>query len=123
MRAKEFVTEQKTKGKLSKRQQHSTVGLNIFTDSNFDRFYMLNRMMMAVASTDGTFEPDMDAESWVAKHNAAFPYTQVEQDMLHQAYKATGVMHKDLNGGDLNSKELDSTNKQSPVKPFKGYKK
>lgn len=121
MRAKEFISEQV--GKLSKRQQHSTVGLNIFTDSNFDRMYMLNRMMMAVASTDGKTTPKMDDESWVAKHNAAFPYTQADQDKLNQAYKVTGVKHKDLNNGDLKSRELDSTNKQSPIKPFKGYKK
>lgn len=123
MRAKEFISEQAKKGKISKRQQHPTVGLNIFTDSNYDRLYMLSRMMMAVASTDGTYEPDVNSESWVAKHNAAFPYTQADQDKLNQAYKATGVKHKDLNKGDLESKELEIVNKASPLKPFKGYKK
>lgn len=121
MRAKEFISEQR--GKLPKRLQHPMVGLNIFTDSNFDRLYMLNRMMMAVASTDGTHKPKLEDESWVAKHNAAFPYTQVDQDKLNQAYKVVGVKHQDLNGGDLKSKELDSTNKISPMKAFKGYKK
>jgi hypothetical protein len=28
-----------------------------------------------------------------------------------------------LNKGDLDSEELDSTQDQSPIKPFKGYKK
>ena len=121
MRAKEFINEQV--GKPSKRQQHSTVGLNIFTDSNFDRIYMLNRMMMAVASTDGKTTPELEDESWVGKHNAAFPYTKADQEKLNQAYKVIGVKHKDLNNGDLKSSELDSTNKISPVKPFKGYKK
>lgn len=122
MRAKEFVTEQKI-GKLSKRQQQSTKGLHVFANSNFDRTYDLNRVMMAVAATDGTFIPDMDGESWAGKFNTAHAYSDIEADMLKQAYKAAGVKYKDLNDGDHDSKELDSTNKQSPIKPFKGYKK
>jgi hypothetical protein len=43
--------------------------------------------------------------------------------MLKQAYKAAGIKYKDLNSGDDESKELDSTNIKSPIKPFKGYKK
>jgi hypothetical protein len=43
--------------------------------------------------------------------------------MLAKAYKAVGSEIYDLNHGDLNSTELDSTNKVSPFKPFKGYKK
>lgn len=122
MRAKEFVTEMK-KGKITKRQQHSTKGLHLFTDSNYDRIYMLNRVMMAAAMGDGKSVPDLPGESWVAKHNSAHPYTKEEHDILLKAYKAAGVAYKDLNGGDLDSDELSSTNKQSPVKPFKGYKK
>lgn len=122
MRAKEFVTEQKI-GKLSKRHQQSTKGLHVFANSNFDRTYDLNRVMMAVAATDGTFIPDMDGESWAGKFNTAHAYSDIEADMLKQAYKAAGVKYKDLNDGDHDSKELDSTNKQSPIKPFKGYKK
>lgn len=120
MRAKEFIKEQF--GKPSKRIQTATRGLNLFTDSNYDRIYMLNRVMMGVASTDGTFEPEFEDESYVAKHNTAHPYTKVEQDKLIKAYKAAGVRYRDVNKGDLESRELDSTNKQSPIKPFKGYK-
>jgi hypothetical protein len=43
--------------------------------------------------------------------------------MLKIAYKVAGIHFKDLNKGDIESKELDSANTQSPVKPFKGYKK
>ena len=84
MRAKEFVTEQKI-GKLSKRQQQSTKGLHVFANSNFDRTYDLNRVMMAVAATDGTFIPDMDGESWAGKFNTAHAYSDIEADMLKQA--------------------------------------
>ncbi len=52
MRANEFVSESK-KGKISTRQQQSTRGLNIFADNQFDRQYDLNRVMMAVACSDG----------------------------------------------------------------------
>jgi hypothetical protein len=117
-----FITES-GKGKVSDRQQQSTVGLNIFATTQYDRTYDLNRVMMAVASTDGEIIPDLNRESWVGKNNTAHPYTQVEQDMLKIAYKAAGIPFKDLNKGDLDSEELDSTQDQSPIKPFKGYKK
>ena len=126
MRAHEFITEEShgtRAGKVSKRQQQSTVGLNVFAISQYDRTYDLNRVMMAVASTDGEIIPDMEQESWVGKQNTAHPYTKVEQDMLKIAYKAAGIPFKDLNKGDLDSEELDSTQDQSPIKPFKGYKK
>jgi hypothetical protein len=35
--------------------------------------------------------------------------------MLKRAYEATKTAFVDLNNGDLMSKELDSTNSQSPV--------
>jgi hypothetical protein len=77
--------------------------------------------MMAVACTDGTFVPELDGESWAGRHDIAAPYTKQEADMLKQAYKATGSWNQDLNHGDLESRELESTNKQSPVKGFAGY--
>lgn len=122
MRAVEFISENR-KGKISKRQQQSTRGLNLFADTEFDRTYDLNRVMMAVASSDGVNPIDIDQESWSGKNNTAHPYTKIEQDMLKMAYKAAGIKYKDLNNGNMNSEELQSTYKQSPVKPFKGYKK
>jgi hypothetical protein len=77
--------------------------------------------MMAVASTDGTFVPDIDQESWSGRHDIAAPYTKEEADMLKQAFKATGSWNQDLNHGDMESQEVPSTNKQSPVIAFKGY--
>jgi len=122
MRAREFITE-KRMGKLTKRQQQSTVGLHRFRDpGGYDRSYELNRVMMAAACADGTDAPlDMDQASWVGKYNTASPYTKEEHKMLKQAFKAVGSETHDLNHGDLRSQELDSTNKTSPVKGFKGY--
>ena len=124
MRANEFVSESKV-GKISKRQQHSTRGLNIFSKKidSYDRLYDLNRLMMAVASSDGINPIDMDAESWIGKHNTAHPYTKEEQNMLKLAYKAADLEYKDINNGDMDSEELPGTNAQSIVKPFKGYKR
>jgi hypothetical protein len=123
MRANEFISEAKI-GKIGNRKQMSTKGLHKFRDENAaDRIYELNRIMMAAASTDGTFIPEIDSESWAGRYDVAAPYTQQESDMLMMAYKAAGSEYHDLNKGDLKSKELDSTNIQSTVKPFKGYKR
>jgi hypothetical protein len=121
MRAREFITERD--GKIGKRRQAATVGLTIFGDgerANSD--YTLNRVMMAVACADGSDSViDMDEKSWIGKKRGAYPYTRVEHDMLKQAFRAAGAEYTDLNSGDLDSEELESTNTQSPVKPFKGY--
>lgn len=123
MRASDFLDESKT-GKLSKRKQVATRGLHKFRDEQYaDRVYELNRIMMAAASTDGTFLPDIDHESWAGRHDIAAPYTQEESNMLKMAYAVNGTVFKDLNNGDLRSQELPGTNTQSTVKPFKGYKK
>ena len=121
MRAHEFLIE-KHIGKIGKRKSQATVGLTKFRDADLaDRAYELNRVMMAAAATDGTFVPDIDNESWAGRYNLAMPYTDVEQRMLEKAFKAVGSDHEDLNRGDLKSKELESTNKRSPVTGFKGY--
>lgn len=122
MRASDFLNENR-KGKISQRQQQPTRGLNIFADNQFDRQYDLNRVMMAVACSDGVNPINMNPESWFGKNNTAHPYTKEEQDMLKLAYKAAGITYKDLNKGDLESKELENTNTQSTIKPFKGYKR
>jgi hypothetical protein len=122
MRANEFLNEA-SKGKISKRQQQSTRGLNIFSDTQYDRTYDLNRVMMAVACSDGVNPIEMSSESWVGKNNTAHPYTKEEQAMLKLAYKAAGITNRDLNNGDMDSEELPGTNTQSTIKPFKGYKR
>jgi hypothetical protein len=121
VRAQEFIAENHD-GKISTRNQNATVGLNRFRDAQFaDRTYELNRIMMAVASTDGTFVPELDGESWAGRNNIAAPYTPEEQNMLKQAYKAVGAEWEDLNHGDLTSQEPPGGNAKSPIEPFKGY--
>lgn len=122
MRAREFVVEDKV-GKIGKRRQAATRGLHKFRDNEFaDRVYELNRVMMAAASNDGTeFVNELDGESWSGRNNIAAPYTEVEQRMLEKAFKAVGSKHWDLNKGDMDSEEVNSTNTTSPVVSFKGY--
>jgi hypothetical protein len=121
MRATEFVTEDQV-GKMSKRQNQATVGMNKFRDDKFaDRVYELNRVMMAVASTDGTFVPELDGESWAGRHNIAAAYTQQDQQKLNMAYKAIGSTYVDINHGDLRSQEHPAVHTTSPVKAFAGY--
>jgi len=124
MRATEFITEDNAPGKLTKRQRYATRGVHKFQDiEGIDRIYELNRVMMALAQANGESGDniDLDSESWVGTSNLAFPYTEVEANMLKAAYKAVGSEWEDLNDGDLRSKELPSTNSKSPIEGFKGY--
>ena len=121
MRAREFITERK--GKISHRHQQATRGLDLFRDkkrTNSD--YVLNRVMMAVASADGSDTPiEMDQQSWVGTRRSAHPYTKEEQRMLKQAFRAAGAEYNDVNNGDMDSEEMNDVNRVSPVKGFKGY--
>jgi hypothetical protein len=125
MRAREFVSARITEtadAKISRRLQSATRGLNIYSDSErWNGDYVLNRLGQAVASTDGTFVPDIDVKSWIGKNKSTHPYTQEEQDMLKMAYRAIGADYTDLNGGDMDSEEMSEVNRVSPVQGFKGY--
>ncbi len=115
MKIQEIISES-TQKKITKRQQQSTAGLNTYGDSErMSGDYTAYRLGMAVAGTDGTNDPNMDAKSWVGKNKTTHPYTKQEQEMLKKAYKAVGATYQDVNHGDMQSKELDSTNKTSPV--------
>jgi len=113
--------EESSEQKISKRKQQSTNGLNVYGDSErMSGDYTGYRLGMAVAGTDGKTPIKMKAKSWIGKRKSTHPYTQEEQDMLKQAYKVVGASYKDLNKGDMKSKELDDTYKVSPVsKPKK----
>ena len=121
MRARDFITEHD--GNISKRYRYATVGLNTFGDSeHISGDYTAYRLMMATAMADGTNKPiDIDAKSWHGKRKTAHPYTQAEQNMLKQAYRAVGATLQDLNHGDLTSDEPPGGNAKSPIEPFQGY--
>lgn len=115
MRAIEFIVE-RTNGKITNRQQKSTRGLHLYSDSEkADSGYVSFRMGMAAAMSDGKNKLDIDAKSWSGKKKTTHPYTQVEADMLKAAYNAVGADYEDVNNGDMESQELDSTYTVSPV--------
>ena len=122
MRYHEFMVEHK-KGKISRRLQNATVGLHTFIDNEHkDRIYELNRIMMAVAMADGSGNPiEIDSESWAGRNDVASPYTELEDRMMHQAFKAIGSKHQDINRGDTRSQEHPEVYTTSPVQAFKGY--
>jgi len=120
MRANEFITEVK-KGKLHP-DQSSAMGMIHKFAGTADRIYDLNRAMMAVASSDGkNFTHPPEEESWIGRHNMAAPYTKIEHDMLHHAYKSIGTSIESALSDERT--EPNDTNKVSPHKPFKGYPK
>lgn len=116
MKIQEIISEAVTQKKITKRQQQSTRGLNTYSDGEkWNGDYTAYRLGQAVASTDGVTPPNIDGKSWIGKSKSAHPYTKEEQEMLKLAYKAVGASYEDLNHGDMESKELDTTNKVSPV--------
>lgn len=115
MKVFEIITEMR-QPTPSKRQAQSSRGLNTYRDGEkADSTYTSYRLGMAVAGANGKDPIDMDGKSWAGKNKTTHPYTNEEQEMLKQAYKVVGAKYKDLNHGDLESLELDSTNKTSPV--------
>ena len=115
MKILELITEMK-KGKITKRQQQSTKGLNTYGDGEkADSTYTSYRLGMAVAGANGKDPIEMNGKSWAGKTKTTHPYSKEEQEMLKQAYKVVGAKYKDLNKGDMESQELSSTNTVSPV--------
>jgi hypothetical protein len=115
MRANEFIVERKG-GKMTKRQQNPTRGVNKYTDADrWSSDYKLYRLGLALAACDGVNVPEMDEESWVGRWKTLHPYSQLEQDMINVAAKAAGVKVNDVNHGDMRSRETDDTYTVSPV--------
>jgi hypothetical protein len=126
MRAYEFIAEASTKkrGAVPHNHQHAAQGIIRFKDDGSDRLYNLNQVMKATAMADGksTKAVDMDYESFAGKNNMAYPYTEVEHNMMRQALNTVGdSRHKDL-VKDHRSMEVPETHKVSPVKHFRGYR-
>jgi len=127
MRASEFISEgfsEKPKSKMHPDHAAVLPGTHLSRDpGGYDRIYHMNRLMMAVACSDGKSKkaPEgVDASSWYQKYNTIHPYTEQEHNMIHQAMKVVPT-----DGGEIvdshKSLEPDHIHKVSPVKGFKGY--
>ena len=123
MRASEFLTE--GEGKIHHHHSQATQGIYKTRDvGGYDRTYHLNRMMMAMGMADGKSQDavDMDNSSFVEKYNTVHPYTEEEYNMFIAATKTIPTDKKNVVPYSK-SQEPEDTNKQSLVKPFKGYKR
>jgi hypothetical protein len=115
MRVYELIAEG-TPGKITKRQQNPTRGLNKYTDADkWNSDYKAYRLGVAMAATDGVTPPDMDEESWIGRYKTLHPYSQCDQDIINMAAKVAGVKIHDTNNGDMRSQEMPDTYKVSPV--------
>jgi hypothetical protein len=115
MRASEFVNE--SKGKVPKRHNKAQPGAYKFADNGTDRTYHLNQIMKAVAMADGssTKAMKMDDESFVGKNNLAYPYSDLEHNMMQQAFNTVSPTQAKQMIKGRDSSELDIVNKTSPV--------
>jgi hypothetical protein len=123
MRASEFLTE--GDGKMHDHHSQATQGIMRVRDiGGYDRTYHINRMMMAMSMADGKSQDavDMDSASFVEKYNTVHPYTEEEYNMFVSATKTIPTDQKTVVPYSK-SQEPEDTNKQSLVKPFKGYKR
>jgi hypothetical protein len=122
MKVHDIITEVK-QAKITKRQSQPSRGISTYSDAekaNSD--YVAFKLGQAMAGTDGKTVPEIDAKSWHGKKKTVHPYTEVENEMFKKAAKAVGADYDDVNHGDMQSKELDSTNKTSPVAKIKTNK-
>lgn len=122
MKVIDIISEAK-QAKISKRQSQSSRGISTYGDSEkMNSDYVAFKLGQAMAGSDGKTVPEIDAKSWHGKKKTVHPYTEIENEMFKQAAKAVGADYEDLNHGDMKSKELDSTNKISPVAKIKKNK-
>jgi hypothetical protein len=122
MKVIDIISEAK-QAKISKRQSQSSRGISTYGDSEkMNSDYVAFKLGQAMAGSDGKTVPEIDAKSWHGKKKTIHPYTEVENEMFKKAAKAVGADYEDLNHGDMASKELDSTNKISPVAKIKKNK-
>jgi hypothetical protein len=116
MKIRELLSEASPMGKIRKDHEESHQGIWKMRDvGGYDRTYHLNRIMMAAAMSDGTMDTiDMDSASWMEKYNTAYPYTELENEMIKAA---VGTIPTDgaqvLKYG--KSKEAPGANTVSPV--------
>jgi len=125
MRAYEFIFESGAHGKI--KDDHAQVSMGVFKARDvggYDRIYHMNRLWMAMAMADGKSQDavEMDAASFAEKYNTIHPYTEEEYNMFIAATKTVPTDKEDIVPYSK-SKEPEDTNKQSLVKPFKGYAK
>lgn len=119
MLIKEIITERK-KGKLHgsvKLAMHKT---HTYTDGhNTNGVMNFYRVGMAAAMADGSNKPiDIDERTWYSTDNVTVPYSDIENKMMTQAFRAIKTKVKTPVSVHA-SKESKTVNVKSPVAPKK----
>ena len=127
MRAREFITEEKTLPPEQADSLNHVFVLPGVTSSDPYQIYRLGVAMARARSDAGTQDPIAYMPDWSAK--AVFGEDAViagfDADVgtvIDQALKMTGLPGVKIQVGTPNSTEPALVNTQSPVRPFKGYK-
>jgi len=131
MRAKEFISEQKTNGLTM--ASYSLPDTYIMPELKNSDFYELYRFGLAIAAVRGEggeddgvqneFKNKFDAETTWGEHQVVS--SEFDRDLgstIDKALKKVGKSGKVL-ASTPGSNELPNTGTQSTLKPFKGYKK
>jgi hypothetical protein len=132
MRAKEFMTEQKLSDVHDGLEVASKALPNtyIIPELKNQDFYDLYRFGVAIADVRGTqgnddvnrFKPEFRSESTWGENQVVSSFDPNVGEVIDQALKKVHK-HGKKAVSTPGSDEVDDTLKQSPIKPFKGYKK
>jgi hypothetical protein len=131
MRAKEFITEQRTDGLTV--TSYSLPNTYIMPDLKNNDFYELYRFGVAFAAVRGEggqddgvqneFKNEFQSEtSWGEHQLVSSEFDEDLGNTIDKTLKKVGKTGKKLVTA-ANSNEIPNTNIQSTLKPFKGYKK
>ena len=128
MRAQEFITETDASakihgnwGKLPADVKGALPGAWVQRQLRNTDPYMQYRYGLAMAAARGVQagETSFEQESAWAENFAVIGYAKEDEELVKLADKLMGVKNTKL--ADYSPKESPNTNKQSPVKQFKGY--
>jgi hypothetical protein len=132
MRAREFITEQKLSDAHDGLDVANKSLPNTFVIPELKNqdFYDLYRFGVAIADVKGNmgddnvnnYKPDFRAESSWGENQIVSSFDPNVGKVIDQALAKVGK-HGKKSVSTPTSDEMDDTMKQSPIKPFKGYKK
>ena len=116
MKIHEIIIEGK-KGKLSRHAKNAMHKTHAYSDGyHTDGTMNFYRVGMAAAMADGSKNPvDIDERTWYSTSNVTVPYSDLEHEMMHQAFKAVKSNVK-TPVKDRKSREASDTHKTSPVR-------
>ena len=127
MRAREFITEQeKLPPELADPMNHVFVLPGVKSSDPY-QIYRLGVAMARArsdAGTDGLADrlPKWSPQAAFGEEAVVAGFNDSVEPVIDQALKMAGLPAKKVQISTPNSLEPDSVLKQSPVKPFKGYK-